>query len=364
MFTELLSTNSKNRQVTGVQNFHDAGYYGERVHAASLECWSMDRYNPDGLCDNPLNYNSATTHGMHTAACFFQVAPKAHLSMFYSAGRFKSDGTYESKIMSDALPYAKEHGITAMFASLSLAGNTNFRKDYGDELINMPDFCPCWAAGNDGEGSYGRMLEIDGVFGVGGFTTVNGKVEVIGHSGSSYTDYVVDFCAPFDVHYQITKGMDGLCSGTSAATPWLCGMICLVNDFFIDKTGKPLTREKMMQFLKDYSKDIEEEGQDTRSGWGVPCLPKPSEIDVAKYATVDEPEESEPDVNPNPDPEPTPEPEPEPEDPKPTYPGVSDWALEAWDKAAQNGIIDGTRPTDNITRQEAVVILDRCGLLD
>lgn len=49
--------------------------------------------------------------------------------------------------------------------------------------------------------------------------------------------------------------------------------------------------------------------------------------------------------------------------------GVADWAKEAWEKAYNKigtdgkRIIDGTRPTDNITRQEMVVILDRLGLL-
>lgn len=40
-----------------------------------------------------------------------------------------------------------------------------------------------------------------------------------------------------------------------------------------------------------------------------------------------------------------------------------DWAKAAWDKAAAKGVMDGTRPRDAITRQEAAVLLDRLGLL-
>lgn len=40
------------------------------------------------------------------------------------------------------------------------------------------------------------------------------------------------------------------------------------------------------------------------------------------------------------------------------------WAKTAWDKATAKGVLDGTRPTEPITRQEAAVILDRLGLLD
>ena len=42
----------------------------------------------------------------------------------------------------------------------------------------------------------------------------------------------------------------------------------------------------------------------------------------------------------------------------------ADWAKEAWDKAMADGVLDGTRPWDTITRQEVAVILDRCGLLE
>lgn len=39
------------------------------------------------------------------------------------------------------------------------------------------------------------------------------------------------------------------------------------------------------------------------------------------------------------------------------------WAAEAWAKAEKSGVLDGTRPTDPVTRQELAVILDRLGLL-
>ena len=39
------------------------------------------------------------------------------------------------------------------------------------------------------------------------------------------------------------------------------------------------------------------------------------------------------------------------------------WAADAWQKAADKGILDGTRPLDPITRQELAVVLARLGLL-
>lgn len=37
----------------------------------------------------------------------------------------------------------------------------------------------------------------------------------------------------------------------------------------------------------------------------------------------------------------------------------SDWAKEAWEWAKQQGLLDGTRPKDNLTRQEFAVVLKR-----
>lgn len=55
----------------------------------------------------------------------------------------------------------------------------------------------------------------------------------------------------------------------------------------------------------------------------------------------------------------------ETEEPKqPAAEKPAEWAAEAWAKAYNSGILDGTRPTDNITRQELAVVLDRLWLLD
>lgn len=42
----------------------------------------------------------------------------------------------------------------------------------------------------------------------------------------------------------------------------------------------------------------------------------------------------------------------------------SSWAKESWDKAKNLGITDGSRPHENITRQEVIVLLDRAGVLE
>lgn len=53
------------------------------------------------------------------------------------------------------------------------------------------------------------------------------------------------------------------------------------------------------------------------------------------------------------------------ETPQPDVPpdAAASWAAEAWAAAYEKGIMDGTRPTDNLTRQELSVILRRVGLI-
>ena len=43
--------------------------------------------------------------------------------------------------------------------------------------------------------------------------------------------------------------------------------------------------------------------------------------------------------------------------------GVADWAAEAWDKACDMGLFDGSSPEGAVTRQQLAVVLDRLGLL-
>lgn len=54
----------------------------------------------------------------------------------------------------------------------------------------------------------------------------------------------------------------------------------------------------------------------------------------------------------------------EAKDVTPKFEQADDWAKDSWLKAYQKGITDGTRPKDTITRQEVMVLLDRCGCLD
>ena len=349
METILLDDNRQERDYTGVSKFHAAGYFGERVVAASGEYWALSAYNPGGQVLDPLGIGTdSDTHAINTAATFFQVAPKARLFMLPSnKGVFRNDGTYTSEFLEKSAKLIEENNITNMFVSKSASRHTAFFRDLSQWLRGHENFKYYFAAGNYDTEKYNEMIEIDEITGVAAYH-INDDGEAIRAGYSSESEYV-DFAAPSSIYLNIeakspsdSKGLPK--TGTSFATPWLCGMAVLVDDYFIDKTGKPLSREAMLLFFKDYSYDIYAEGFDNKTGYGAVRLPDPAEIDVAKYADLPPKEEPDKPVNP---------------------PDISeDWAKESIEWAVQNGILLGDGNGDYqldraCTRREMVAFLHR-----
>lgn len=303
--TVLLDANSRHRKYTGASKFHAAGYYGERVVAATGESWSLNSYNPGGLVLDPLNRGiGAASHPISTAAVFFQFAPKTKLVMLNMGACISSDPSkVYVRFADESLPIIKEYGILNQFCSFTQSTSKLTDQIYQEAMDQIPDFKLWWAMGNDDDDSYNRITDLECMYGVGAYKImVDGQIVPEGFSSESTT---VDFCAP-DMIYINTSATSpdataGPHSGTSFSAPTLCAMSCLVDDFFIDKTGKPLSREMMYQFFLDHCEDLDAEGFDVETGHGAVRLPDPAEIDIEKYATyssdtpvVDPPKEDEP----------------------------------------------------------------------
>ena len=140
----------------------------------------------------------------------------------------------------------------------------------------------------------------------------------------------VDFCGPTGLRVYYANGATVVFQGTSCATPALAGMAACVNHLFIEKTGKALRREKMYQFLKDCCKDLGTGGKDEKTGWGLPILPRPGEVDIQNYIEGENAMFTDIDNH---------------------------WAKEYIEEAAKDGVVngfqDGTfRPDDPLTRAQ------------
>ena len=320
--TVLLNANARHRKYIGAEKFHAAGYYGERVIAGTGESWSLNLYNPGGLVLDPLGRGTGSAdHPIDTASVFFQFAPKAKLVMLNMGSMSSNDpDRCYIRFADESLPIIQEYGITNQFCSFTHSYNSTTRKMYEDAMAQIPNFKLWWAMGNDDDDGYNRITDLDCMFGVGAYKImVSGEIVPEGFSSESNT---VDFCAPDMIYTNISAtsadATSGPHSGTSFSAPTLCAMACLVDDFFIDKTGKPLTRENMYQFFLDHCEDLDTEGFDTETGHGAVRLPDPSDIDIEKYENYSS---DTPVVDPAPE-EPEPETPPEEGKPEVVYPAI------------------------------------------
>lgn len=295
------------RAFLGVDKWHNAGYTGKRAICGSAE---------------DFEHAEIYEHAFLTYQCLKEIAPEATVLYLPLCG--VSDNTF----MSDQIKTINDKGVSAWFASIQspVDGddvNPAFEQARNCMFLN--------SMGNAGENSYSRLTNAKAVYGVGAYNLDTGAP--IAEDYSSVSNFV-DFCAPSGLWLNHSQF-----SGTSCSAPIMCGLTALINDFFIDKTGKPLTSEMMCQFLKDNSRDFYVAGKDTKTGWGYVVLPDPNTIDIAKYTggnvVLD----------------------------KPIIQKADDWATTAWQIAYDKGICDGQRPAENITRQEVVTMLYRCGVI-
>ena len=94
---------------------------------------------------------------------------------------------------------------------------------------------------------------------------------------SSITDNI-DFMS-----FTNLKTSKGVFTGTSCATPCFAAMLGLVQGFFIEKIGRKLTNEELLDFIKENTQDLDKEGFDEKTGFGIFVLPDPDEINLSKF---------------------------------------------------------------------------------
>lgn len=344
MATVLLDSNAWLRRVTGVDKFHAAGYFGSRVMAGTGEKVNTEVYSAGGKII-PVLGDGTSEHAVQTAAVFFQVAPEATLYSFSTNTRLTGGQKYWD-FFSDCVPVIDEKRISNIFFS-RVENNKETVKKHREVLKDRPWLKEFWAAGNDGTEGYSKLLQIEDVIGVGAAEVLRSS-KVIGGprvypAGYTSQTELVDFAAPGNpgVNIRATSQSDSaqILAGTSFAAPWLCGMACLVDDFFLDRTGQALSRAAMVRFFKDHCQDIGKAGKDNQSGFGLVVLPEPEEIDIEKYVEVRKMEFADKDR-------------------------ISTWAKDAVEFCTEKGYMQGKSnnnfdPRSPITREEMAVVIQR-----
>lgn len=249
------------RDFLGVTAWHKAGYTGKRGLTLTAE---------------PLG--TAGTHASKTLAAFHEIAPEREVKYI----RFTDSATQAAEFCDEA----EASGADTMYMSLTSSSGSGGTKVLDARMPRRMSFFA--AAGNDAGEAYNHRTEADTIYAVGACTlkysaSVNGKPATGAKLILDTADYTsvsnfVDFASITELY------LDGGCfDGTSCATPVLCGMAALVNEFFIERTGRPLRTEAMYRFFAEHCVDVSTPGKDTLTGYGVPVLPPPEFINVWDY---------------------------------------------------------------------------------
>ena len=70
-------------------------------------------------------------------------------------------------------------------------------------------------------------------------------------------------------------------SGTSFAAPYLCGKAALL----VQKYGQQITQDEVYEYFKSHAQDLEEEGVDNKTGWGIPIMGDPKTVITMKIGS-------------------------------------------------------------------------------
>lgn len=220
----------------GITKWHELGIKGQGITIASRE-------------------SDKSAHGKCVFELIKQVVPEAKIKL-------KCD-------------YNKDNDYDIYTTSLFFASDKTKEKR-SQQLINMNKILVC-AAGNEGNETQTSLSRLEPWLSIGAVHLVDGKIEIPKYS-SSFDG--LDFMSFSNVSVQSKKNK---IKGTSFSAPIFASMCALVQSYFLEKTGKKLTYNQMLQFIKVNCVDICEKGYDSRSGYGLFVLPELDKIGISKY---------------------------------------------------------------------------------
>lgn len=252
----------------GINKFRELGYTGSRIKIMSDEKIIENYRKVDKerwakvICPKGYQKDSGKWHGSAIMSILQDICPDAT----YIAFPMDMKGTankYESK----CIDYILENKVH-LFTTSCVGGACSSAKEKAmQDCIDSGTTFFC-ASGNEGdEGMLGESKS-DKHIAIG---ALKGD-ETLKWANYSSIGKELDY---------VSIGFYGI--GTSYTTPTFCAMCGLVQDFFIDKTGRVLVRNELIDFINDHLIDVEDEGFDVKTGNGLFILPNPSEIDIAKY---------------------------------------------------------------------------------
>lgn len=276
----------------GITRWHELGYTGKGIKIMSDE--KIYKEAPSGISQErwdkiicPKGYREKTGdkpwHGTAVMQNILMVAPDAECIAFPFSGKFGQ--SYDCP----SAEYIKEHKVH-IFTTSNLGGYpVEGRRKAIEDCIEAG--CIFFGAcGNDGNKGVNAEISYEGYWAIGGvkptYNPDTGKYDWDKLKKVNYSS------VGEELDYVTIAEILGT-NGTSFCSPVFASMCGLVQQFFIEKTGRRLTRTEMAKFIGDNLIDTDIEGFDIRTGYGLFILPEPTTIDISKYVSdVSSPDEN------------------------------------------------------------------------
>lgn len=251
--------NEKEFEYLGIKRFHDKGYKGQDITIASKEN-IIEGVFDDVFCLKYEEEDKWSRHGTQVMDFITQVVPLANRVAVETNGTIRN-GVLTSEGM-DFLQEIVPDILTTSFHKKSDIEEP--KKSLYKELYDKGCFLVCSAGNKDEEVSY--LARLDLWYSIGACRYNNG-------SPKKERDYVEDETIDcYSLHNLYTQKYGNTrLLGTSFSTPLFAGMLALVQCMFLDKRGKKLTNEELVEFIKENTNEF-----------GVFVLPDPDSIKCEK----------------------------------------------------------------------------------
>ncbi len=281
-----IEQNKKEFEICGILKWHEFGYTGKGIKIAEIEPARPDLWFFDGKLRDPFGNGTNAQyncHGQKVLDVMHQVAPDAELYSLYS-GIITKGKEVSGNFIEQTLPFAIQEGIHIIGASLGGINHPALNEKIKEAQEHGVIFTT--SAGNEGKQGLGGFAESGVWIAIG----------AIGYSNSKKETYLKDYSSigkELDVvgfsGLYVHDGRPGYENrvfqqeGTSFSNPFVAGMIALVQQYFLERTGRTLYQDEMQQFIYDHTIDLGTKGFDVEYGYGLFVLPEPESIDVSKY---------------------------------------------------------------------------------
>lgn len=270
--------NKKEFDFLGITRWHELGCKGQGITICSKEN-IIEGIFDDVFCLEYEESDKWSRHGTTVMDFIRQVAPEAEKWAIETDG--KIDGpSYNRVLHSEGMDYLQGNVPDILTTSFFKINDTEEpKKSLYKQLYNKGCFMVLSAGNKDEEIEKLATGDMWKAIGACRYNDGNPKVEKDYAQGEE-----MDFVS---LHNLYSSWDNTKHKGTSFSAPLFAGMLALVQCFFKLKTGQKLNHKKLEKFVIDNCIDLEDEGHDHKTGYGLFILPDPETIDIKKYVEED-----------------------------------------------------------------------------